>query len=193
MRTFIVYSKDAHTSPIIKDLKACGRIDILLHSIISSLFASNTFRQDVQLHLILMGPPKSPKHIIIEYHKDNTISKKDLKKLIEMCLRRCKQGKTVQVHNGVFVDDKDIKTIIEEMQSLNKNIFFLNESGKHIKDTKDKELENGVFVLGDHEGFDTKTKKFLKKNIERLSLGPKTYFTSQAITIINYELDNKGF
>jgi tRNA pseudouridine-54 N-methylase len=47
-----------------------------------------------------------------------------------------------------------------------------------------------MFILGDHDGFDKQTKKYLKKNTQRTSLGPQMYLTSQAITILNYELDN---
>jgi tRNA pseudouridine-54 N-methylase len=59
-----------------------------------------------------------------------------------------------------------------------------------MKDYKKEDFNEPVFVLGDHEGFNKQTKKYLKKNIKRLSLGPQIYFTSQSITIINYELDN---
>ena len=188
MRTYIIYSKTAHTAPVIKDLKAAGRIDILLHSIISALYASNTYRDDVELHLILMGPPNSPRHITIRYHPDNTISKKNIKKIIEIALRRYKDGISKEVHPGVYVDNYSIEKVIQNLE--NPNIYMLNENGDHIKNFKKSELENPVFILGDHEGFDKKVKKYLKKNITRLSLGEQVYFTSQAITIINYELDN---
>lgn len=188
MRTFMIYSPIAKTSAPIGDLKAAGRIDVLLHSIISSLFASNTFREDVELHLFLMGPPNAPRHIIFRYNKDNTISKKDLKKLIEMCLRKCKPGHTKEVHPGVFVNDKTIEEVLEEVDS--ENIYMLDGAGSHIKSLSEGELENPIFVLGDHEGFDKKTRKNLRKNFERMSLGDQIYFTSQAITIIHYELDN---
>ncbi len=190
MRVFVVYSETASTAPFIRDLKAAGRIDILLHSIISALFASNTFRDDVELHLILMGPPNAPRHINIKYDKDNTISKKDLKKLIEIALRRCKPGKLIEAHPGVFVDDKKIENLVEDFSSENKEIFILDGAGENIKNIKKEKLQNGVFILGDHDGFDKQVKKFLKKNCNRLSLGPQIYFTSQAITIINYEIDN---
>lgn len=191
MRTFIIYSKTAKTSPIIKNLKGAGRIDILLHSIISALFASNTFRQDVELHLILMGPPTPPRHITIKYHPENTISKKDLKKLIEIALRKYKHGQTREIHPGVFIDNKSIEKLTQELKKQQKNLFLLDKTGEHIKQIKKQNLKNAVFILGDHEGFDKKTKKYLKKNAHRLSLGNQIYFTSQAITIINYELDNK--
>ncbi len=190
MRTFIVYSATASTAPFIKDLKKAGRHDILLHSIISALFSSNTFRNDVELHLILMGPPTSPRHIIIKYDEKNTISKKDLKKLIEIALRRYKESETKEVHPGVFIDNKSIMDIVEDLEVAKRKIFVLDANGVHLKNIKKNDLEDGVFVLGDHEGFDKRVKKFLKKNTQRLSLGPQVYFTSQAITIINYELDN---
>ena len=190
MRKFVIYSQKASTAPRITDLKAAGRIDILLHSIISALFASNEFRDDVELHLILMGPPNSPRHITIKYHKDNTISKKDLKKLLEIALKRAKEGTVREIHPGVLVDDKPISKIVEELLEETQNIFLLDAYGSHLKNFSKENLINPIFILGDHEGFEKKKKKKKKKNIRRLSLGPITYFTSQSITIINYELDN---
>lgn len=190
MRRFIVYSETAHTYPVIKNLKAAGRIDILLHSIVSSLFASNTFREDVELHLILMGPPTSPRHIIIKYDEKSTISKKDMKTLIEIALRRYKEGETKQVHPGVFVDNKSIEKVVEELKKDSDNIYVLDAVGDRIKSLDESKLVDATFILGDHDGFSRPVKKYLKKNTTRLSLGPQMYFTSQSITIINYELDN---
>jgi len=190
MRKFVIYSETASTAPKISDLKAAGRIDILLHSIISAMFASHTYRDDVELHLILMGPPNAPRHITIRADDENTISKKNLKKLIELCLRKCKAGKTVEAHPGVFVDDKKLDELVLEFKDSTDDIFVLDFAGTHIKNHSSDELKDGIYILGDHDGFDKKTRKFLKKNIKRLSLGEQIYFTSQAITIINYELDN---
>lgn len=183
----MIYSATARTSPVIKDLKGAGRIDVLLHSIISSLFSSNNFRDDVELHLFLMGPPNAPRHIMMKYDEENTISKKDMKKLIEMALRKCKPGELRKVHPGVFVDDRNIEKVLEGVRG---EVFVLDPKGDHIKEIEKEDLRDGTFVLGDHEGFDKKTRKHLKKNLRKLSLGKEVYFTSQAITIINYELDN---
>ena len=126
MRTFIVYSATAHTSPIIRDLKAAGRIDVLLHSIVSSLFASNEFRDDVELHLILAGPPTPSRHIIMKYDKDNTISKKDLKKLLEIALRKFKKGERREVHPGVFIDEMGVEEVVEEFLEEKRELFMLD-------------------------------------------------------------------
>ena len=187
MRRFIIYSQTASTDSKIKDLRSAGRWDILLHSIISAMFASNTFRSDVELHLILMGPPYAPRHITITNEKGNTISKKDLKKLIEIALKKAHPGKTKEVHPGVFIDDKTLDQVIEDYEPT--ETFMLDAAGDHIKNVKTEDMKNPTFILGDYDGFDKKTKKFLKKNTNRLSLGNQMYFTSQAITIINYEID----
>ncbi len=190
MRKFIIYSSTASTDNRIGDLRRAGRWDILLHSIISSLFASNEFRKDVELHIIAMGPPNAPRHIKIKYSNENTISKKDLKKLIEIALRKFKNHKTMEVHPGVFIDNLNIESLINEEIKLKRNLFMLDANGNHIKNINPNLLKNGTFILGDYDGFDKKTKKYLKKNTNRISLGNQMYFTSQAITIINYELDN---
>jgi len=190
MRKFVVYSENASTSPRIGDLKAAGRIDILLHSIISAMFASHTYREDVELHLIMMGPPNSPRHIRIVAHPDNTISKKNLKRLIEICLKKCKKGQVVEAHPGVFVDDKTLEVLVTEFKENGEDIFMLDFAGEHIKNIDGAKVSNGVFILGDHDGFDKKKRKFLKKSVNRMSLGEQMYFTSQAIMIINYEIDS---
>lgn len=191
MRKFIIYSKTASTDTRIRDLRSAGRWDIILHSIISALFASNEFRDDVELHIIAMGPPNSPRHILIKFEDGNSISKKDLKTLIEMCMRKCREnGEVREVHKGVFVDNKTIEQITKDEIENKKDVFMLDANGEHIKNIESKKLNGGTFILGDYDGFDKQTKKFLKKNTNRMSLGEQMYFTSQAITIINYELDN---
>ena len=51
--------------------------------------------------------------------------------------------------------------------------------------------KNPVFVLGDHEGLPKKELKRLKQIATSVSVGPKTYFSSQVVTILNNELDRK--
>lgn len=193
MRKFVVYSENASTSPKIGDLKAAGRIDILLHSIISAMFASHTYREDVELHLIMMGPPYAPRHIKIVAHPDNTISKKNLKRLIEICLKKFKKGNVVEAHPGVFVDDITLEDLVAKFKEEDEDIYMLDFAGTHIKNIDGAKVQNGVFILGDHDGFDKKKRKFLKKSVNRMSLGEQMYFTSQAIMIINYEIDSYEF
>ena len=70
----------------------------------------------------------------------------------------------------------------------NKKIYTLKENGKDIKQKKIQ--KNPVFILGDHKGLPKQILKYLKtKNTEKISLGPKSYFTTQSITLIHNQLD----
>ena len=79
--------------------------------------------------------------------------------------------------------------LIEELKSKGKKIYILDKSGQDIRTSKD--LRNAVFLLGDHEGLPKKELKRLKKEVELISLGKKTYFASQSLVILHNELDRR--
>ena len=73
-----------------------------------------------------MGPPTPPRHITIRFNPENTISKKDLKKLIEIALRKYKKDETREVHPGVFIDNKSIEQLVQELSKEFDNIYVLD-------------------------------------------------------------------
>ena len=188
MREFILISNHGRTKGDWKDLMAAGRMDIICHSVISSLFLSNAARTDVKLSILLNGPPDPPKHIEISYKEDSHISKKDIGNLIRSTLWKYKPNKKIEAFPGVFVEKKSFKKIVEEIDE-NKEIYYLDKRGEDI--TKIDFEENPVFVIGDHEGIPKQEKKWLKKNAVPVSIGPNVYFTSQCISFINILLDRK--
>ena len=76
----------------------------------------------------------------------------------------------------------DIKNFIND----NKDVQLLDGRGTDIRERKLNGKE--VFIIGDHEGFPSDKKKFLKK-IEKISVGPKVLFASQVVTLIHNEID----
>ena len=68
------------------DLMKAGRLDIVCHFIIQSLFLSHSQREDLKIHLIFYGMPDPPKHIEIQIQKGLEISKKDIGTLIKKIL-----------------------------------------------------------------------------------------------------------
>ena len=187
MRTFIYFSSKARTSGNWKDLMKAGRMDIVCNVIIHSFFISNAMRDDVVLHLIFYGQPNPPRHLIIE-SKANNISKKDIAGLIKRMLYKYREGKKTEVFPGCFIEKKNFLGVISDLENKGKKIFILDKRGGDIRNLGKKELENSVFVLGDHEGLPKKEMKRLN-NLERISVGNKTYFASQTITILHNELD----
>ena len=60
----------------------------------------------------------------------------------------------------------------------------MDSKGTKLRD--ENNIENSVFVIGDHEGL---PKKEIKKFKDKISIGNQTYFSSQTFIIINNELD----
>ncbi len=167
-----------------------GRMDIIMHVIINSFFLSRKLRDDVKLHLIFYGQPDPPKHIEIQVKPETNFSKKDVANLIKKVLYKYKEGKKTEVLPGCFIEKKSFLNVIGELVKQGKKIFILDKRGKNIRN--EKIPEESVFVLGDHKGLPKKELKRLKKTTTPISLGSKTYFASQVITIINNELDLRG-
>jgi len=193
MREFIYYSKEAVTTGNfdLSNLMKAGRMDIACNVIISVFFLSHAIRNDIKLHLIFEGQPNPPAHLIFEYDKDMPISKKDIGGLIKRMLYKLpkdsKEG-IRKIFPGCSVEKKGFEALIKELDKEGKNVFILSKNGEDIRSLKFK--GNEVFIIGDHQGFPKYKEKFIK-NIEKISIGKKTYFASQTITIINNELDRQ--
>lgn len=164
-------------------------MDIVIHTIIAGFFISNDFRKDVKMHLVLYGPPDAPKHIEMQITPDLEISKKDIGNLIKKILYKYKKGEKKEVLPGCFIEKKSFLKVIEELCDKGKKIFLLDKRGEDIRNKKIP--KDSVFILGDHEGLPKKELKRVKKIATNISLGPKTYFSSHAVAIVNNEIDRQ--
>ncbi len=193
MRHFIYFSRNAVTSggALSKNsLMKAGRMDIAIHSFIQGVFLSHGFRKDMKFHFVFYGMPDPPKHIEIQVTDELEISKKDIGNLIKKILYKYKEGKKTEVLPGCFVEKKPLLKVIEELSKEGKEIFILDKKGEKLREAKI--TDGAVFVVGDHEGLPSKELKRLKKNSKAISVGPKIYFASQVVAIINNELDLRG-
>ena len=190
MREFIYYSGRARTSGNFdtSELMRAGRMDIVCNVIISALFLSHKMREDVHLHLIFMGQPTPPRHLEFVSNKDMPISKKDVAGLIKVMLYKCREDERREIFPGCFVEKKSFQQLVRELENEGKKIYLLDKKGKDIRELKDKELENSIFVIGDEEGF---SKKEIKRFKDKISVGPEIYFASQTLTILNNEIDRR--
>ena len=199
MREFIYYSNKGRTSGNFTDLMNAGRMDIVCHIVINSFFLSQKMRDDVKLHLMLNGPPDPPKHIEITAKTSEgmpetgkevgsvDISKKDIGGLIKIILYKYKKDRKIEVYNGISVEKKSFVKLIDEFKD--RTIYLLDKKGEDISKIKIK--ENPVFIIGDHEGLPKKVKKYIlkNKNVKPVSIGPKMYFASHVVVILNNILD----
>ncbi len=194
MRHIIYFSKTAQTSGKFDSnkLKQAGRMDIVIHTLINSLFISHDIRKDVILHLVFYGAPNPPRHLEFKYKPNIPISKKDVAGLIKRMLYKYKEGKKNEVFPGCYIEKKNLFELLNELKTKEKfEVYILDKKGKDIRDINFKKNKNVAFLLGDHEGLPKKELKRLKKQVELISLGPKMYFASQAIVIVHNELDRR--
>ena len=192
MRHFIYFSSKASTSgkALSGDLMKAGRMDIAIHSFIQGVFLSHDFRKDTIFHFVFYGMPDPPKHIQIQITDETIISKKNVAKVIQKILYKYKEGANNEALPGCFIEKKNLSKVIEELKEKDCEIFILDKKGEDLR--KIKMDKTPVFLLGDHEGFPKKDLKRLKKDLIPISIGPKIYFASQVVAVVNNELDYRG-
>ncbi|MBU4086812.1 MAG: hypothetical protein KKB21_04530 [Nanoarchaeota archaeon] len=198
MREFIYFSGKARTSGNFSDnLMEAGRMDIACHVLINTFFLSHQLRNNVRLHMVFYGMPDPPKHLELfpskklrEEDSKMDISKKDVAGLIKKMLYKYKPGMKNEVSPGYWIEKKSLFAVIDELKSEGKVVYVLDEKGEDIRDIKIS--EDCVFLLGDHDGLPAKELKRLKKICVPVSIGNKTYFASQVVSIVNNELDRRG-
>jgi len=189
MKHFIYFSSKAATSGNfnVNELMKAGRMDIAIHSLIQGVFLSHDFRKDIKFHFIFYGMPDPPKHIEIQVKSGTPISKKDVGNLIKKILYKYKPGEKREIFPGCFVEKKSFLKVIEELEGDGNKIFILDKKGKDLR--KAKISKSCVFILGDQDGLPKKEIKRLKQIATLISIGPKMYFASQTVAIVNNELD----
>ncbi len=204
MRHFVYFSSKARTSGNfdLNNLMKAGRMDIVIHVLISAFFLSHDVREDVKLHLVFYGQPDPPKHIEMQVRKTKgipetgkkvgslDISKKDVAGLIKKILYKYKEGKRTEVFPGCFIEKKSFLDVVKKLKEQGKEIFLLDKRGEDIRNLKIP--ENCAFVLGDQKGLPKKELKRLKTMAKSVSVGNKTYFASHVVSIVNNELDRRN-
>ncbi len=195
MKHFIYFSKSASTSGKALsgselNLMKAGRMDIAIHSLIQGLFLSHDFRKDVVFHFVFYGMPDPPKHIEIQVKDETIISKKDVGNLIKKILYKYRQGQKTEVFPGCLIEKKSLMNVVESLIKNGCEVFVLDKKGEDIRNIKIQ--KSPVFILGDHDGLPKKELKRLKQVSRLVSVGPKIYFASQVVAIINNELDYRN-
>jgi len=168
-----------------------GRMDIVCNVIIHAFFLSHELRENVSLHLVFYGQPDPPKHIELKLRDESSVSKKDISGLLKRILYKYKKGERTEVLPGCFVEKKSFLDVVSEV-GRGKKVYILDRAGEDIRKLSDADLKNAVFILGSEEGLPKKEMKRLKGKAGKISLGEKTYFASQALVILNNELDRRG-
>jgi tRNA (pseudouridine54-N1)-methyltransferase len=198
MREFIYYSRTAPTAGnyIRENLQESGRIDIAIHTVISTFFLSHAIRTDAKLHMIFAGPPTPPRHIEMSPVVEGKtgidkiyLAKSNVSAVIKRLLYKYREGVRTEVFPGFWIEKKGFLELANELAKQGRSLYMLDPKGEDLRTVEIG--KDPIFILGDHKGVPAKELKRLKKNFVPVSIGPRTYFASQTIAIVNNELDRR--
>lgn len=171
MREFIVYCTKA-SKPDSRNIPE-GRFDVIARCTNAALWTSHGLRES-KIHFFL-----APVSKIISFDPAIRQVSPD-ERSIAMWIDKILEGRTnpgISAENGTFED---------LMRNFgNRNMYLMDEAGKDIAGCNPD--ENGVFILGDHDGIPEDVKE--KITAERISIGPRSYLASHCISYINILLD----
>ncbi len=194
MRGFLIVGNKAHTQPFsLNDLPGAGRMDVLCRCTSQALFVSHGIRKDVEVYLLLLGPPSPPKAILIKGDEVKRMAPDErnvaghIRKALGL---EC--GKSWRkVHSGVYVSRKGLEELLVEL-SQEYSIIYLKEDGEDISSAKLP--PNPLFVIGDHEGLTEEQEKVVDKYSPlKLSLSPLSLLAEQCVVIAHHHLDRLQF
>nr|2QMM_A Chain A, UPF0217 protein AF_1056 [Archaeoglobus fulgidus DSM 4304]2QMM_B Chain B, UPF0217 protein AF_1056 [Archaeoglobus fulgidus DSM 4304] len=194
VRGFLIVGNKAFTQPFsLNDLPGAGRMDVLCRCTSQALFISHGIRRDVEVYLLLLGPPSPPKSILIKGDEVRRMSPDErnvaghIKKALAVeCGKSWKK-----VHSGVYVSRKGLEELIEEL-SEKYSIIYLKEDGVDISNAQLP--PNPLFVIGDHEGLTEEQEKVVERYAAlKLSLSPLSLLAEQCVVIAHHHLDRLQF
>jgi len=180
----------AVTKPFsLNDLPGAGRMDVLCRCVSQALFISHGIRKDVEVYLLLLGPPEPPKVVLVKGDEVKRMSPDErnigghIRKALSIeCGKRWKK-----VHSGVYISKKGLEELLEELNN-SYSLVYLKEDGVNIN--KAGIPSNPLFILGDHEGLTEEQEEIVEKYAAlKLSLSPLSLLAEQCIVIVHYELD----
>ena len=200
MREFILLALSAKTTPDfdLNNMPLEGRIDLVCRCISNALFVSNHMRSDSVIHVCLNGSPSELSPKLISFYGDSLRGMEWDERSIGIFIKKAleagkdlKIGEEKKIQGGLFVSKKAFETLIREKAESNENdIFYLNEKGKDIRETKFSIDKNNIFIFGDFNGLPKNTEKLLKRlGIKNITLSPISLMASHCPILVHNELD----
>ncbi|HUT27673.1 MAG TPA: tRNA (pseudouridine(54)-N(1))-methyltransferase TrmY [Methanomassiliicoccales archaeon] len=193
MRRFIVIGHKASTAADFKldDLAGgAGRLDVLLRCVNSAFFLSHDLRKDVEVILILQGPPTPTRTIRLVGSELRYLNPDE--RSTGALIRNALMKDTISEERstpGIYVSSRSFQDVLGLMEQETE-LVYLKEDGQDIRLAEIP--ENVTFVLSDHMDLTPDEESLLLQYQPKvLKLGPVSYHADHCITIVNNELDRR--
>jgi len=195
MRRFVIVGHKANTDGNFKlnDMAGgAGRLDVLLRCINSAFFLSHSIRRDVEVYLVLLGPPKPPVTIRLSGSEIRYLNpdERSTGSLIRNALLKAKNGKEVSSSPGIYVSRRGLEDVMKVLAGT--EIIYLHENGTCMENAEFDMETDLTFVLGDHMDLTEEEENIiLKYNPIKVSLGPEILHADHCIVVSHNILDRK--
>lgn len=195
MRMFIIRARKGTTrwEQVRSKVGGKAHFEVIAHFVINAFFVSNSFRDDVEVYIVLDSAEDFPRTIRLSSHEGLSIAgfhEDAVLELIEKALKNSQslqKNETQTIAPGLQISGFGFEKLVGNLLETH-TIYLLDPKGDDITEI---ELDsNPVFVLSDHLALPKNTiKSFKRRGIKTISLGKKMLFASQCVVILNYEMD----
>ncbi|HYY48377.1 MAG TPA: tRNA (pseudouridine(54)-N(1))-methyltransferase TrmY [Thermoplasmata archaeon] len=192
MRRFLIVGHRASTDPSfpLDDLAGgSGRMDILLNAANAALLLAHGIRRDVEVGLLLLGPPSPPRFVRIVGFRLQSFQP-DIRSNAALVRRALVDTSRIEhaTSPGIY---GSIATFEEALDRLGPAFVRLKEGGKDIREAGLP--ADATFVLSDNQDLTAEEDRALgARGVLEVGLGPLPLHADHAIAILHNELDRRG-
>jgi tRNA (pseudouridine54-N1)-methyltransferase len=160
-------------------------MDVLCRCVTASLFLSHGMRRDVEVFLVLLGPPEPPATVLFSGEKVRYLNpdERSSASLIKKALSLRRGPEFRESTPGVFVRAGGLERLLSEHA-----FTLLDESGEDVRQAG---TLPGTCLLSDHLNL-TDSEQELVRDLPRLSVGPLPLHADQAVTVLLNETDRRA-
>jgi len=163
-------------------------MDVLARCAASAFLLSHGLRKDVELNLVLCGPPKPPRTVRMAGAELRHLNP-DERSTAALFLKALRIESMVESMStpGVYISGMGFVKLLE---ILGGPFIFLKEDGKDVRGHCIP--RDAVFVLSDHLDLTEEEEKALMGHDPAvISLGPRSLHSNQCITLVHNEIDRR--
>jgi tRNA (pseudouridine54-N1)-methyltransferase len=164
-------------------------MDLLLSAANAALLLAHDIRRDVEVGLLLLGPPQPPRFIRLVGFRLKAYQP-DIRANAALVRRALLDPSRIERESspGVY---PSIATFEEALDRLGPTFVWFREGGKDIREAALP--ADATFVLSDNQDLLPEEEHFLSdRGALVVGLGPVSLHTDHAIAIVHNELDRRG-
>jgi len=164
-------------------------MDILLNSANAALLLAHDIRRDVEVGLLMLGPPTPPRFVRLVGFRLQSFHP-DIRSNAALVRRAMKDSSRVEHPMSAGIHGS-IATFEEALDRLGPTFVHLEEGGKDIRQAALP--ADATFVLSDNQDLTAEEERALQdRGALQIALGPFPLHADHAIAIVHNELDRRG-